>query len=381
MILSANSANQIVRELQKLTDQQINLMDEKGMILASTDPKRIGNFHDGAYRVITEHFPELYITGQMETSQVRRGINLPIEVGGEIQGVIGITGDYDEVIKFGRIVKKMTEILIQEQLALSARNRSQMELNRFLEAWILHRSGLRGQALTDMGASLGVDISRPRRVVVLGVRDAASTLKIPNGNQLLEEVSGQILAFTEGKRGLILRDLDRYILIFRRSSNLELSVMTRHLIEEIGQQYGVRMCAGIDDDVQDVYLAYRQACRAWTAAWRSGGSVVCFDELNIDLFLEDIPHKRKQEYLHKIFKGSSPQEVRDWIVLLQSYYRAEGSLSAAADALFIHKNTLQYRLNRLQEATGLDARKASQSPALYMAVQFYNDLQLELPDP
>ena len=34
MILSTNSANQIVRELQKLTDQQSNLMDEKGVILS-----------------------------------------------------------------------------------------------------------------------------------------------------------------------------------------------------------------------------------------------------------------------------------------------------------------------------------------------------------
>lgn len=380
MILSTNSANQIVRELQKLTDQQINLMDEKGVILASTDPKRIGNFHDGAYRVITEHLPELCITSQMETPQVRRGINLPIEVADEIQGVIGITGDYDEVIKFGRIVKKMTEILIQEQLALSARNRSQMELNRFLEAWILHRSSLQGQALTDMAASLGVDISRPRRVMVFGVRDAASTLKAPNGSQLLEKVSGRILGFVEEKRGLMLRDLDRYILIFRRSSNLEISSMARYFVEEIGQQYGVSMCAGIDGDVQDVYLAYRQASRAWMAAWRSGEGVMCFDGLTIDLFLEDIPRKRKQEYLGKIFKGSSPQEVQDWIALLQSYYRAEGSLSAAAETLYIHKNTLQYRLNRLQEATGLDVRKASQSPALYMAVQFYHDLQLDLPD-
>ena len=65
MILSTNSANQIVRELQKLTDQQINLMDEKGIILASTDLKRINNFHEGAYRIITEHLPELYITSQM----------------------------------------------------------------------------------------------------------------------------------------------------------------------------------------------------------------------------------------------------------------------------------------------------------------------------
>lgn len=379
MILSTNSANQIVRELQKLTDQQINLMDEKGIILASTDLKRINNFHEGAYRIITEHLPELYITSQMETPQMRRGINLPIEVTGEIQGVIGITGDYDEVIKLGRIVKKMTEILIQEQLELSAKNRSQMEMNRFLESWILHRSNLQGQALNDVAASLGVDMRRPRRIMVLSLGNPPSAQKKAIGGQLLEQVSGQILAFAEERRGLILRDLDRYILILYRGSDVELSSMANYLVEQIKRQLGVQMCAGIDDDVPDVYLAYRQASRAWMAAWRTGVSVMCYSQLNIDLFLEDISSKRKREYLDKIFKGCTPQETSDWMVLLQCYYRCEGSLSAAAEALFIHKNTLQYRLNRLQEATGLDVRKTSQSPALYMALRFYNDLQLELP--
>ena len=101
MKISQNSAQQIVEEIGKLVKQNINLMDETGHIVASNDPARIGNFHTGAYRIIQNRLKEFYITPELEREMpnVRRGINLPIEVDGEVQGVIGITGDYSEVIK------------------------------------------------------------------------------------------------------------------------------------------------------------------------------------------------------------------------------------------------------------------------------------------
>ncbi|MFQ9679345.1 MAG: PucR family transcriptional regulator [Ruthenibacterium lactatiformans] len=58
----------------------------------------------------------------------------------------------------------------------------------------------------------------------------------------------------------------------------------------------------------------------------------------------------------------------DWTS--EAYFAAEGSIQAAADALYIHKNTLQYRLKRLEELTGCDVRRPSQAPVFYMAVLF-----------
>ena len=94
MRISKSSAQEIVEEIGKLVKQNINLMDETGHIIASNDPARIGNFHEGAYRIITNHLKELYITPELEKTLplVRQGINLPIEVDGDAEGVSGITG-------------------------------------------------------------------------------------------------------------------------------------------------------------------------------------------------------------------------------------------------------------------------------------------------
>ena len=139
MRITKKSAQQIVEEIGKLVRQNINLMDETGHIIASNDPARIGKFHEGAYRIISQHLPEFYITPELENElpDVRRGINLPIVVDGQLQGVIGITGDYDAVIEYGQIVKKMAEILIRERSELDNRQLDLRVRSRFLEDWIL----------------------------------------------------------------------------------------------------------------------------------------------------------------------------------------------------------------------------------------------------
>ena len=60
--------------------------------------------------------------------------------------------------------------------------------------------------------------------------------------------------------------------------------------------------------------------------------------------------------------------------LLKAYYDAQGSIQKAADALYIHKNTLQYRISRLKDTTGLDIRKPTESPALFIAYIIADEL-------
>jgi carbohydrate diacid regulator len=69
--------------------------------------------------------------------------------------------------------------------------------------------------------------------------------------------------------------------------------------------------------------------------------------------------------------------MREFVQLLEAWFAAEGSLHIVAQSLFIHKNTIQYRLKRIAEITGLDVRRPSQAPALYLATQFFMELEAE----
>ena len=376
MKISKSSAQQIVEEIGKLVKQNINLMDETGHIVASNDPSRIGNFHTGAYRIIQNHLSEYYITPELEAElpNVRRGINLPIEVDGEVQGVIGITGDYSEVIKYGQIVKKMAEILIRERMALDNRQLDQRVRSRFLEDWILGSGLSNPQSLSERGFALGIDIRSPRRCIVTSARNREAYTGSLEGQLVLEKVEGLVSARVQEQGGIILRNAARQILLLRRQETEALEALCREISQTVQARLGVSMIFGIDGPSGDVHSAYLQANRAWRTSAYSDSTITCFESLNTELLLDDLSRGSKLEYLRKIFRGCTAEEVADHVELLEVFFAAEGSLQKAAQRLFIHKNTMQYRLKRLAEDTGLDVRKPSQAPSLYLAMLLYLDL-------
>ncbi|MDY3224418.1 MAG: sugar diacid recognition domain-containing protein [Candidatus Faecousia sp.] len=376
MKISKSSAQQIVEEIGKLVRQNINLMDETGHIIASNDPSRIGDFHTGAYRIIQNRLAEYYITPELEAElpNVRRGINLPIEVDGEVQGVIGITGDYTEVIKYGQIVKKMAEILIRERMALDNRQLDQRVRSRFLEDWILGSGLSNPQALSERGFALGIDIRSPRRCVVASAKNREQYTGSLEGQKVLEQVEGLVSARVQEQGGIILRNAARQILLLRRQETAALEDLCRDISQTVQTRLGVSMIFGIDGQAGDVHSAYLQANRAWHTSAYSDSAITCFTSLSTELLLGDLSRGSKLEYLRKIFRGCTAEEVSHYVELLEAFFAAEGSLQKAAQRLFIHKNTMQYRLKRLAETTGLDARKPSQAPPLYLAMLIYLDL-------
>lgn len=379
MRISKSSAQQIVEEIGKLVHQNINLMDETGTIVASNDPGRIGNFHQGAYRIIQEHLSELYITPEQAktTPLIRQGINLPIVVDDQVEGVVGITGDYKEVIRYGQIVKKMAEILIRDRIAMDAQRLDLRVRSRFLEDWILSDSMDNPQSLSRRGFALGIDIRAPRRCMVVSIRSRTQYTNSLEGQQLIEDVEREVERFLSGRSQLILRNAARQILLLPRQSTEALEALGHALIQDIQDVFHVQLVIGIDAQAEDVHSAYLQANHAWRVANHSRNPVLCYRALNTELILDDISLQTKQQYVRKIFGTCSPARLREYIPMLEAWFDADGSLSRAADALFIHKNTLQYRLRALAQETGLDVRKCSQMTALYLAVLFYRDLENE----
>lgn len=376
MKISQNSAQQIVEEIGKLVKQNINLMDETGHIIASNDPARIGNFHTGAYRIIQNRLKEFYITPELERElpNVRRGINLPIEVDGEVQGVIGITGDYSEVIKYGQIVKKMAEILIRERMALDNRQLDQRVQSRFLEDWILGSAMSNPQSLSERGFAMGIDIHIPRRCIVASAKNREQYTGTLEGQIVLEQVEHLVDDHVRAQGGIILRNAARQILLLRRQETQALEELCGEIARDVGNRLGVSMIFGIDGASQDVHSAYLQANRAWNTAAYSNSAVTCFEALRTELLLDGLSRDSKLEYLQRIFRGCSAKEAAEHVELLEVFFSVEGSLQKAAQQLFIHKNTMQYRLKRLAEITGLDVRKPSQAPSLYLAMLLYLDL-------
>ena len=84
-------AEKFIERITRYTDYNINIMDEKGIIIASRDKKRVGQYHEIAYQLIvgTE---ELIDTTGMSYPNVLPGINMVIATGGKRESGVPFPG-------------------------------------------------------------------------------------------------------------------------------------------------------------------------------------------------------------------------------------------------------------------------------------------------
>ena len=75
MYISRQNAQSIADEMKAAIRHDINIMDGDGVILASTNPARLGQLHQGALRIIREGLPSLVIRADAPEQGIQQGIN------------------------------------------------------------------------------------------------------------------------------------------------------------------------------------------------------------------------------------------------------------------------------------------------------------------
>lgn len=374
LTLSGKSAQSIVDEVGAVVGQNINMMDPEGCVIASTDESRIGSIHEGAVRLVREHLQELYVEEGWATPTSRPGINLPITHRGMIVGVIGITGIYTQVAGYGQVVKRMVEILIRENAQQNQRRMGQRMIERFLEDWVIGSGPVQPGLLAERGQALGIDITVPRRVMVASAREPDEYALTSSGQRLLEQVEREV-ASLGGRGSLVLQRGGKQILLVKKCTDFEMEQLAEHIRTSISERFSFPMVIGIDGRAGDIRAAYGQANKAWRSAAMAKKDILTYDSVTLELFTGDLDHGVKVEYIRKLFKKCSYEELCQWMVLLRAYFEAEGSLQTASGKLHIHKNTLTYKLKRLEETTGYDVRQVSQTAVFHMAMLFFRDVK------
>ncbi|MDO5338749.1 MAG: sugar diacid recognition domain-containing protein [Eubacteriales bacterium] len=379
MHISKNSATHIVEEISKLVKQNINLMDETGHIIASCDKSRIGNFHYGAYKIISECLDEYIIDEDDASKGIKKGINLPLELDGEIVGVIGMTGMYDEVISSIKLVKKMTEILLMESRVSYHQLMDKRVRNAFFEEWLINSGYKNTDELEDRGKSLGIDINRPRRVFIASIDELDNYKDSQEGQSKIAKFENDVAAFLNRNNCKThFRNASRQIIIVDDKPTANIVEFAKELADYIWNKENVELNIGIDGgSSDDMHISYIQAHRAWSAAATEHEQITCYENMSLELLLSSVPMEVKLEYLKKIFGNSTNEELAEQISLLKAYFNAQGSIQTAADNLYIHKNTLQYRITKLKEQTGYDVRKPSECPALFLAYTIAEEIESE----
>ncbi|MDO4535595.1 MAG: sugar diacid recognition domain-containing protein [Clostridium perfringens] len=328
MWLSRTISQKIVIEMMDVVPYNINVMDEHGVIIGSGDITRIGAIHEGAIKAIKEkHIIEIY----EESTSVKLGVNEPIIIDDKLIGVIGITGNPDEVRPFSKLVRVAATLLIEQSRIDEEIHNKKLNKQKFYYE-LTYRKIDYDNNFYEIAKSYGIDLTKGCQAILIDGNIKSKDLKLlcskyPHyseiGNRLVF-----FITYKEEYNDLIkkLRDIkDIYnISIGPKEGFVAISLEKAELALEIGKK------------IKPSSLVYD------------------YDEFRLFISLS---HENKEVFTSLIYNLDKSGKKLELIETVQAYIEENGDINNVANKLKIHRNTLNYRLERITQLTGKNPKK------------------------
>jgi carbohydrate diacid regulator len=158
------------------------------------------------------------------------------------------------------------------------------------------------------------------------------------------------------------------------SINEYATFLAQSLIEELGEDVKVYI-GGTVKSLADVSSSYMQALSALNMSKDSNakGNVHSFKEFVLAKVLEDLPKSKLNEYLEILMDKSARTIFDDQEMISTAEEFLENSLNVSETSrkLYLHRNTLSYRLDKIEKATGLNIRKFSDAVTFRLITVLY----------
>lgn len=368
MILSKEDATEIVNELSSLIGQKINIIGSDGIIIANSNPARVGDFHEATWVIIQNHLDELVVVNDTQYKGTIAGTNLPIIIDGEIIGVVGVTGPHEIARTYGKIVKRMTEMLISSRANERREMQQRQAFEHFCAAWITSTHPVINDNFISHGRSFGLDVTRLHRIAIVSEPDGH--------NEEIYRLLGHCPCFQSGECYLFLHSHTGVVLILPHMDDLQTAKKLENILQCIKDN---KVYVGVDapgKSMLEVRRQYDQAKMAlYTGIRRQNTGFVFYNELCLELVLDDISVQSKLRYLRKIFGNTSAEEIERDLHTVEVLFEEDGSIKQAAKRLIMHPNTLQYQLKRIEDKTGFDPRKLKNAAYFSTASLFFSELR------
>lgn len=351
--ISQSLADQIVHTVKDLCGQNVNFIDCSGIIFASTDESRVGTFHEIGHQAAADGtIHEVHSDNCFAGTQ--QGVNLPIYHNHKLIAVIGISGNPNEVRKYAKLAEKITRILIREK-ELDAFDRNESEKKASILRSLIHREEMHPDYLKENFSCWKLNTDSTWYLVHLQLTaDIHTNHALDTAiQQLFQKLQVPLSAFMYPGEYLAVLEEE----VFHRN---------RAMLQKFAQDHSRELCIAIGNPVS-IYEIADSALSAEIAlkTLLADTNYIEAAELDLELLLHSASAGYKQAFLNKTVAKLSAEDIE----LLKIYFSSNMSLKAVCEKTFLHKNTIQYRLNQIHKRCGYDPRDFQDAVRLYIALK------------
>lgn len=344
--LTRSNAQRIADRIMEVVPHNINIMDNRGVIIASGDKTRIGIQHQGALKVL--ELRDAYCVRE-DTATERKGINLPIFYNGSLAGVIGISGDVDAVLQLGQLAVTTAQLMIENDAVNEKSAISKNRLYNFYFEWTHREPKDYTDAFLEQAAYFHVDLNRPRVAVLIPLRRPRYRL------------IDQIISLLGPEDHLVLQSLSSLTLLLDDAPGFTQRIeQIMALDKDLENAFVSDSCTVAAQAVAHVHWL-SQVAHGLQVPWR----IVYHSQLVLETLLSALPPDPMIATItDRLAQGEGTDGLR---LTILNYVECSDDLHKVCEKLYIHRNTLNYRIEKIRKLTGLNLKNGKDMMILYLA--------------
>lgn len=354
----AKLAQDFVEATSLLVGQRtINIMDQKGIIIASTEKHRIGDFHQGAAEVLETGKPVLIKKEDLPRYPgTKEGYNMPIFLNDEIIGVVGIFGCEEEVQSIANLLRVYVTQSFSH-LQMTQKQNLEAELRNQLLRLLLFGGESQKEMIAKLCGMLNLQLEYPIRIVLLYERARERNMKhLLDYSQLIQNLIWKNVL--DRRRDVFGIQNADYVILLGGGETLEMQRRLDKLLHEIETDDVWNAAVSSPcRNLEEISAGMREVS---VLRNRKGGTIQNLEEhacrmqyLMGSLTVQE-GARTAGSMLRRLEDQHGGNQAEQLLHTAQVYYECGGSVAKAAEKLNLHKNTLLYRMKQLYQTLELE---------------------------
>lgn len=334
-------SNQILQStidgLKSIARVDLCVIDTEGKVLAST--------FAGA-----EEYEDavLAFVGSPADSQVIQGFQFfKVSDDNQLEYILIVKGSSDDMYMVG----KLAAFQIQSLLVAY---KERFDKDNFIKNLLLDNLLL--VDVYNRAKKLHIDTNVRRVVFIIETKHEKDNNALETVRNLFSSKSKDFITAVDEKNIILVKEVkinEKYSDL-NKTARVILDMLNTEAMSAVTVAYGT-----IVNEIKEVSRSYKEAKMALDVGkiFYSGEHVIAYNSLGIGRLIYQLPIPLCKMFIKEIFDGKSLDEFDDeTLSTISKFFENNLNVSETSRQLFIHRNTLVYRLDKLQKSTGLDLR-------------------------
>ena len=270
----------------------------------------------------------------------------------QLEYILLANGGSDDVYMVGKIAAFQIQNLL---VAYKERfDKERFDKDNFIKNLLLDNLLL--VDIYNRAKKLHIDTEVRRVIFIIETKHEKDTNALDNVRNLLGNRTRDFVTAVDEKNIIVVKELEP------NDGHTELEKIAENmytLLKEDGEEDVLIAYGTVVNDIKEVSKSYKEAKLALDVGkiFFSERSVIAYSALGIGRLIYQLPIPLCKMFIREIFEGKSPDDFdEETLTTINKFFENNLNVSETSRQLYIHRNTLVYRLDKLQKSTGLDLR-------------------------